>query len=83
MAAQRLSIRIPEKLQEDLEALAQSTGRSESDIVRDALENYCLNHRSGPTCYDLALKAGMIGNARRLPKDLSTGKRHMEGFGRD
>jgi len=83
MAAQRLSIRIPEKLQEELDSLAEATGRSESEIVRDALEDYCMRHAAGPTCYDVAQKAGMIGTARNLPHDLSTGTRHKDGFGRE
>lgn len=82
MSDQRLSIRIPENLRNDLETVARTTGKSESEIVRDALEEFCAKHVSGPSCYDLAEQAGLIGCATNLPRDLSTGKQHMEGFGR-
>ena len=35
----------------------------------------------GPTCYDLAKQAGLIGTAEGLPPDLSTNRSHLEGFG--
>ncbi|MBI3466249.1 MAG: CopG family transcriptional regulator [Planctomycetes bacterium] len=83
MSSQRLSVRIPEGLQGDLESLARSTGKSESELVREAIEEYCRKHRGGPSCYDLALKAGLIGCAKDLPADLSTNPQHMDGFGRE
>lgn len=81
MASGRLSIRIPEELQDHLESLAHLTGKSESEIVREALEEYCGRHGPGASCYDLAEKAGWLGRVSNLPKDLSTNKKHMEGFG--
>jgi hypothetical protein len=83
MPAPRISIRIPPRIQEDIAALADATGRSESEVVREALEDYCRQHATAPTCYDVARKAGVIGAARKLPSDLSTGARHMQGFGRE
>ena len=83
MPAPRISIRIPPKIQEELAALAEATGRTESELVREALEDYCQQHAAVPTCYDVARKAGVIGAARNLPSDLSTGERHMQGFGRE
>jgi metal-responsive CopG/Arc/MetJ family transcriptional regulator len=83
MPNQRLSVRIPAELQDDLESLAHTTGKSESELVREALEEYCLKYGNGPSCYDLAEKAGLIGCAKNLPKDLSVNPRHMDGFGRD
>lgn len=82
MPTERLSIRIPEELRGNLESLIQTTGKTESELVREALEEYCFKRASGPSCYDLAEKAGLIGCAKNVPNDLSTNARHMEGFGR-
>jgi hypothetical protein len=54
-------------------------GAHESDVVREALEKYLAPE--GPTAYDLALKSGLIGCARGVPKDLSTDKKYFKGFG--
>jgi hypothetical protein len=83
MSNGRLSIRISEQLQGELEALAEVTGKSESDLVREAIEEYCQKHALGPSCHDIAKKAGWFGRSSKLPKDLSTNKKYMEGFGRD
>lgn len=79
----RLSIRIPDELHNELGAVAAATGKSESQIVREALEEYCEKHGSRPTCYDLAQAAGIIGIAQELPTDLSTADSHMADFGRE
>lgn len=83
MSDQRLSIRIPEDLQEQLVTLINATGKSESEIVREALTDYCRDHLASQTCFDIANAAGAIGCAKKLPADLSTNKRHLEGFGRE
>lgn len=79
----RLSIRIPDDLQNELGQVASATGKSESQIVREALEEYCRKHGARPTSYDLAQSAGIIGIAQGLPEDLSTADSHMTGFGRE
>ena len=80
----RLSIRITDQLKQDLGAVAESQGKSESDVVRQALEEYCAKSQRPVTAYDLAVASGLIGCAGPgLPSDLSTNKKHFEGFGRD
>ena len=83
MAGQRLSVRVPDDLYQRLCAAAQITGKSESKLVRDAIEEHCSKHLTGPTCYDIASAAGLIGCATDLPTDLSTNPRYMQGFGSD
>ena len=75
----RVSVRVGEKIRRRLAAAARTTGRKESAIVRAALEDYL---PAGTTCLDLARRHGLVGRARGLPKDLSTNKRHLQGFGR-
>ena len=83
MASGRLSVRIPADLQESLDSVAESIGKSEAEVVREALQEYCLRHVKLPTAYDVAKAAGVIGCVRGGPQDRSTHPRHMDGFGRD
>jgi hypothetical protein len=51
-------------------------------MAREAIEEYLLRHGSLPSCYDLAQQAGLTGCIDSGKGDLSTNRRHMEGFGR-
>ena len=42
----RLTVRIPQALQDRLDLLADVTERSVNDLVTEALEDYVLNHRA-------------------------------------
>jgi predicted DNA-binding protein len=83
MSARRVSLRISSALSKQLADFVKQTGRTESDVVREALEAYCLKHASNPSAYDRLQELGWIGDAKNLPTDLSTNPIHMEGFGRD
>lgn len=41
----------------------------------------CSTAESVTSCYDLALRAGMIGALKDAPRDLSTTPDHFQGFG--
>lgn len=82
MAADRLSIRLPTALRAEIDALSKASGMSESEIARQAIEEYVQRQASGPSCYDIAQKAGLIGWFDSGVSDLSTNPKHMEGFGR-
>jgi predicted transcriptional regulator len=82
MSARRLSVRLSQELEKQLASIVRSTGRTESDLVRAALEDFCKKHSAKPTAYDLFKAAGLIGCAKG-PADLSTNEKYMEGFGRD
>ena len=79
----RLTVRIPAVLQTDLDALARTAGKTESEIVREALAEYCQRHGTPPSCYELAQELGLIGCIQSGIGDLSTNPAHMEGFGRE
>jgi len=83
MTTRRVSIRISSILAKQLAAFVKQTGRTESDIVREALAAYCHKLESNPSAYDRMKELGWIGDAKNLPSDLSTNPIHMEGFGRD
>jgi hypothetical protein len=83
MPSERLTIRLPKPLQEQLDALARQTGRTESELARDALADYCERQQAAPTCYDVAKEAGFLGCVEGGADDLSVNPAHWEGFGRE
>ena len=82
MASDRLSVRLPEALRSNLETLVETTGRTESDLAREAIEEYLVRHAKLPTCFDVAEQAGLIGCVESGSGDLSTNPKHMKGFGK-
>jgi metal-responsive CopG/Arc/MetJ family transcriptional regulator len=81
MASDRLSLRLTETLRSGLENLVSTTGRTESDIAREAIQEYLIRHSKLPTCFEIAEQAGLIGCVESGIQDLSTNPKHMKGFG--
>jgi predicted DNA-binding protein len=81
MSSQRITIRISESLVKRLKKHADGNCRSESALVRDALENYLGEAPASSSAYDLARGTGLIGCVRGGPSDLSANRKHFEGFG--
>jgi predicted DNA-binding protein len=77
----RITIRLDANLRKRLASMARKQGKRESDIVRAALEVHCPQTATEISCYDLAEKIGIIGLVKNAPSDLSTNRKHMEGFG--
>lgn len=82
MSSERISVRVSPGIARRLKERANATGAQESEMVREALEEYLSKNGGNQTAYDLAKKAGLIGCAPGLPKDLSTNKRYFKGFGK-
>ena len=82
MAADRISIRLNPELRRRLEKRAALQRATESEIVREAVEAYLQGGEGTVTCYDLALKAGIIGRIKQSATDMSTNRKHFRGFGR-
>jgi len=81
MAEQRITVRVPATLGARLRERSRANGKTPSDVVRVALEKYLAERSSAGSAYEMAKSAGLIGCARGAPKDLSTNRRHLEGFG--
>ncbi len=62
-----------------LEELKQSTGQSESEIVRRGLQLVAQEVRRHRSALELAGRS--VGRFKKGPRDLSTNRRHLEGFG--
>jgi plasmid stability protein len=86
MASGRITIRIPETLEQRLRHRARLHGLPESAIIREALESYLLQSAEPQPAIDLAEQGGLIGcigpGPKSPAKDLSTNRRHFEGFGK-
>jgi predicted DNA-binding protein len=82
MHSTRISIRLPRSLTERLRVRSRAAGTTESELVREALEGYLRHPAEVRSAYDLAIEAGIIGVAEKAPKDLSTNRRHLKGFGK-
>jgi len=84
MSSSRITVRVPQTLTARLRSRSRAKGTTESELVREALENYLGKTKTKEECsaYDLAEAAGIISSAHHAPKDLSTNRRHFEGFGR-
>jgi predicted DNA-binding protein len=81
IASNRITIRVPTPLGERLRHRSRLKGQTESELIRAALETYLGQSKEERLAYELAEEAGVIGCIRRAPKDLSTNRRHFEGFG--
>lgn len=82
MTSHRITIRVPEHLERRLRNRSRLKGQTESNLVREALEQYLGLPSDRRSAYELAREAGLIGSIKRAPRDLSTNRRHFEGFGK-
>ncbi len=86
MASARITIRIPETLGQRLRHRSRLSGQPESELVREALEAYLGQSSEARPAYELAEEAGLIGcigrGRKSPPTDLSSSRRHLEGFGK-
>lgn len=82
MVSHRITIRVPKSLEEQLKNRSRVRGQTPSEVVRIALENYLGKRPEERSAYERAKAAGLIGCIRRAPADLSTSRRHFEGFGK-
>ena len=81
MASFRISVRIDAALEQRLRQESAFCGKAESDVVREALEQYFSGRQEPQSCYDIASRTGVIGSAKGLPADLSTNPSHFDGCG--
>jgi hypothetical protein len=86
-------LQIDDALRRRIEDFARRVASSPQDIVRRAFNEYEVRHADDvvpevdeeESVFDRWKKLGVIGcyDAPDAPSDLSTNKKHMEGFGRD
>ncbi len=76
-----LTLDLPAALDEQLTKAAQSQGASKVEIIYEAVKEYLAQRQTPPPDSFAALAADVIGCAKGGPPDLSTNKKHMEGYG--
>ena len=62
-----------------LDELKTKTGHTESELVRRGLQLVALEERRRRSALDLAGRS--VGRFKKGPRDLSTNRKHLEGFG--
>ena len=76
-----LSLKVPETLNDRLEALAKETRRSKSMVIRMAIEEYQSRGRRAEKKSFLAQARDLAGSVD-APADLSTNRKHLRDYGR-
>jgi len=79
---------LSEQLLQQLEAIVRATGKSEREVIQQALAEYCSRQESDArslveSCFDVAIRTGFLGCDDGGANDLSVNPAHMEGFGRE
>ena len=78
----RISVRLDPAVGQRLDQEVRTSGKSESQVVREALVEYLGKRPRGESCLDLARRIRVVGCAKGLPRDLSTNPKHFEGLGK-
>jgi len=71
--------RLSEEDQSTLAEIKGKTGQSDSEIVRRGLQLVADQERRRRSALDLAGQS--VGRFKNGPRDLSTNRKHLEGFG--
>ena len=81
-AMSTISLKLPDSLLLRLDQESRQRRMTKSALVRAALERELDQPETaaGASCYDLA--RDLAGSLKKLPKDLATNPKYMEGFGR-
>lgn len=74
-----IHVRLSKDDRATLEELKKRTGRTESEILGRGLHLVAQEERQRPSALALAGRSG--GRYKSGPRDLSTNRKHLEGFG--
>lgn len=75
-----ISLKVPDEIDERLEARARSLGKTKSEVTREALMRFLEgDQRADVSCLDLV--RDLVGSARG-PGDLAANKKYLRGYGR-
>ena len=77
-----LTLKMPDSLLMRLQQESRLRRVSKTELIRTALEKELKEPQDSKevSCYDLA--RDLAGSIKRLPKDIATNPKYMEGFGR-
>ena len=75
-----ISLKLPDAVDARLEARARDSGRTKSEITREALVRFLDGEPASGTS-SLDLVRDLVGSVRG-PGDLASNKKHLTGYGR-
>jgi predicted DNA-binding protein len=76
-----LSVKLPQPLHAQLDALVARRGQTKSKLVREAIERLVAERETPENSSVLDLIKDLKGSGRG-PKDLSSNPKHLHGYGR-
>ena len=76
-----ISVKIPEKLKLQMEIESSRRGVSQSQLIREALERAFAPEESAAKTTVFHLTRDLCGSVTGGPRDLSSNKKHLEGYG--
>ena len=81
MKDHRITIRLPDQMHRRLKVAAMRSGIRQSDTIRQAVERHFAAEDQELTAFQRTEQVGLIGAVKTAARDLSTNRRHFEGFG--
>jgi predicted DNA-binding protein len=76
-----MSVKIPHSLKLRMERESSRRGMSKSRLIRDALESAFGQDKQMPGATVFDLTKDLCGSVRGGPRDLSSNKKHLDGYG--
>jgi predicted DNA-binding protein len=76
-----MSVKIPHSLKLRMERESSRRGMSRSRLIRDALESAFGQDKQMPGATVFDLTKDLCGSVRGGPRDLSSNKKHLDGYG--
>jgi Arc/MetJ-type ribon-helix-helix transcriptional regulator len=77
-----ISLKVPERMHAKLRSMAKRLGRSKSEVVRAALEQFLNGEAAAQRPISALELAGDLVGCAPGPADLSTNPEYMEGYGK-
>ncbi|HEX6903736.1 MAG TPA: CopG family transcriptional regulator [Thermoanaerobaculia bacterium] len=77
-----ISLKLPDDIDQQLTARAESMGTTKSALIREAIQDYLSQEEQGPGEGSFLELAGDLIGSLEGPGDLSYNKDHMNGCGR-
>ena len=76
-----ICVKVPHSLKLRMERESTRRGLSKSRVIRDALERAFGQRRQMPGATVFDLTKDLCGSVRGGPRDLSSNKKHLDGYG--
>lgn len=78
---QTLSLKLPDTLLQEINEISEERGISKSSFIREAVTQYLHGGSTSPQSGSFLDLASDLCGSVAGPKDLSTNKKHLEGYG--